>query len=138
MTRLALINPNTNIVENVTLDDRPMFEIDIPGYIIVDIDEVGGGGIGDTWNGTVLVKPAPPPPPIPKIVTPRQARLALHANGLLTTVEAMIAASSKEVQLTWEYAIEFKRDDALINSLGGQLGLTETQIDDLFLLASTL
>ena len=80
---------------------------------------------------------APLPPPV-TVVTPRQARLALHAAGMLETVEAAIAASDKPTQVTWEYAIEFRRDDPLINSLGTQLGLTPQQIDQFFATASQL
>lgn len=84
--------------------------------------------------------PASPPsePKIPNRVTPRQARLALHAAGLLDQVEAAIAAGDKSTQLTWEYAVEFRRDDQLINSLGKQMGLTDEQIDNLFIEASNL
>jgi len=71
-------------------------------------------------------------------VTPRQARLALNAAGLLDQVEATISAADKPTQLTWEYAVEFRRDDPLINGLGAQLGLTDAQIDALFVTASTL
>lgn len=59
MTVLAWINEQTNICENTTLDDRPASEITIPGYLIIDLEAVGGGGIGDAWDGTKLVKPEP-------------------------------------------------------------------------------
>lgn len=71
-------------------------------------------------------------------VTPRQAKLALYASGLLETVETMIAAADRPTQITWAEAIEFRRDDPLINGLGATLGLTSQQIDDLFTLAATL
>lgn len=56
MTTLAWINSN-NICENTTLDPRPASEIQISGYLILDLDAIGGGGIGDTWDGEKLVKP---------------------------------------------------------------------------------
>lgn len=59
MTTLAWINTSNNTCENTTLDDRPASEITIPGYMIVDLDAIGGGGIGDVWDGEKLVKPAP-------------------------------------------------------------------------------
>lgn len=75
---------------------------------------------------------------IPAVVTPRQAKLALYGAGLLETVEAAIAAADKATQITWNEAIEFRRDDPLINGLGKQLGLTDAQIDQLFVTASKL
>jgi hypothetical protein len=57
MTTLAWINTQTNVCENTTLDDRPASEIQIEGYLILDLDAIGGGGIGDTWDGKKLSKP---------------------------------------------------------------------------------
>lgn len=57
MTTLAWVNKETNICENTTLDDRPASKIKIDGYLILDLDDIGGGGIGDTWDGTRLIKP---------------------------------------------------------------------------------
>ena len=57
MTTIAWINQN-NICENVSLDDRPASEIQVAGYLLLDLDAIGGGGIGDTWDGENLVKPA--------------------------------------------------------------------------------
>jgi hypothetical protein len=63
MTTLAWINEQTNICDNVSLDDRPASEIQIPGYLMLDLDAIGGGGIGDTWDGEKLVKPVIPETP---------------------------------------------------------------------------
>lgn len=60
MTILAWINEQTNICDNTTLDDRPASEIHIDGYLILDLEAIGGGGIGDTWDGEKLNKPVPP------------------------------------------------------------------------------
>lgn len=59
MTILAWINEQTNICDNTSLDDRPVSEIHIDGYLILDLEAIGGGGIGDVWDGEKLVKPAP-------------------------------------------------------------------------------
>lgn len=57
MTILAWINEQTNICENTSLDDRPASEIQIDGYLMLDLEAIGGGGIGDFWDGVQLVKP---------------------------------------------------------------------------------
>lgn len=71
-------------------------------------------------------------------VTPYQARIALHMAGMLATVEAMMdnPATPAEAKIAWEYAITFQRNSPFIMSLGPALGLTDAQIDDLFLAAS--
>lgn len=56
MTILAWVNEQTNICENTTLDDRPATEIHIEGYLILDLEAIGGGGIGDVWDGVKLNK----------------------------------------------------------------------------------
>ena len=68
----------------------------------------------------------------------RQARLALRQQGLLATVQSNIDALSEESQIEWEYASVVARNSPLVASLGAALGLTETQLDDLFKLAITL
>lgn len=76
---------------------------------------------------------------VPKVVTIRQAKLALLQAGLLDDVEAAIAASdNRAAQIEWEYATEFRRDWPALLALQPSLGLTDQQIDDLFRLAATL
>jgi len=75
---------------------------------------------------------------VPSGVSMRQARLALKQQGLLATVQSNIDALSEESQIEWEYAAVVERSSPLVASLGGALGLTEVQLDDLFKLAATL
>jgi hypothetical protein len=73
-----------------------------------------------------------------KVVSMRQARLALLQAGLLSSVEEAVAAGDEAGKITWEYATEVRRDDPLVNNLSAALDLTEGQLDNLFSLASTL
>jgi hypothetical protein len=75
---------------------------------------------------------------VPASITPRQCRLVLMAQGLLADVEQMIAEQDQATQITWEYALEFRRDDPLLNALGQNLGLTDAQIDEFFIAAAQL
>lgn len=75
---------------------------------------------------------------VPASVSPRQVRLLLLQQGLLSSVEAMIAARDAATRITWEYALEFRRDDPLLASLASDLGLTSEQVDDFFISASQL
>lgn len=79
----------------------------------------------------------PAPTPIPQSVTRAQAKLALNAAGLLSGAEAAIANAGTEAQIYWADALVFERDHPLIASIGGALGLSEAQIDDLFRDAAT-
>jgi len=75
-------------------------------------------------------------------VSMRQARLALHAAGLLTSVDAAIAAMPEPdktaAQITWEFAQTVDRGFGMVPQLAAALGMTETQIDDLFIAAAQL
>jgi hypothetical protein len=75
----------------------------------------------------------------PKVVTMRQARLALLQSGLLAIVESAITDGTDEaMKIEWEYATEVKRDWSSLIALTETLGMTSQELDDLFQLASTL
>jgi len=89
------------------------------------------------------VEPPPPVPVVPAAVTMRQARLALNEAGLLDGVEAAIAgiqnpAERRKAQIEWEYAQEVQRYHGLVPAMAAALGMTDAQLDSLFLLAETL
>ena len=79
---------------------------------------------------------------VPRRVTMRQARLALHAAGLLGQVETAIDAlpepSRTEARIEWDFGSEVFRERDLVKMLGASLGLTSEQMDDLFITAATL
>jgi len=83
-----------------------------------------------------------PPAPIPQSVSMRQARQAMLYAGILSQVDALIAAMPGEegesARIDWNHARDVKRDWPLIGALGPQLGLTEQQIDDLFIYAGSI
>lgn len=72
---------------------------------------------------------------VPPVVSRFQARAALHLAGLLDDVEAMMALPETPVlaKLAWADAQEFERGSPTIAALAGQIGLTEAQIDQLFM-----
>lgn len=79
-----------------------------------------------------------PPPAVPKVVTMRQARLALLQAGLLSQVDAAVQQAGPAAQIEWEYATELRRTHTLTQDLAQGLGLTEAQLDALFTQASSL
>ena len=79
---------------------------------------------------------------VPLMVTMRQARLALHAAGLLVQVETAIDALPEpprsEARIEWDYASEVHRGSEFVTLLGAALELDKQSLDDLFLKASEL
>jgi hypothetical protein len=72
------------------------------------------------------------------VVSPLQMRRALRAQGLADAVAAYVAQQDADTQDAWEYAIQIRRDDALIVAAASALGKTPTEIDDLFRGAAAL
>lgn len=79
---------------------------------------------------------------VPQSVTMRQARLALHAAGLLSGVNAAIASleepAKTAAQIEWEYASAVERNAGLVPAMAAALGMSDADIDDLFVTAATL
>ena len=117
-------------------DQVALFRADVAQYG-GEIDEALLAEIEAEW-----VPLPPPPPPIITSVTMRQARLALHQQGLLTQVNNAVASMPGELgdkaRIEWEFSNAVKRDRPLVQVVAASLGLTSQQIDDLFTLAATL
>lgn len=75
-------------------------------------------------------------------ITPRQARRALLSMGLLDQVNTVLNSlpePDKSIALTdWEYGTEVRRNDPWVLALAPSLGLTEEQLDDLFVTAAEI
>lgn len=131
----ALISPNENnrIVE-IKANNRtfpiaePLHWVDCPDNCKTDWTYVDGQ----------FIEPVPLAPVIPTTVSMRQARLALLQVDLLTQVNLAIENGTEADKITWEYATEVNCSDSLVSNMAIALGLTEQQLDDLFILASTL
>jgi len=75
-------------------------------------------------------------------LTMRQTRLALKNAGLLADVETAISNLSTEekevAEIEWNYADRVYRSSEWLNNIASELGLTESEIDDLFYTAHEL
>jgi len=80
----------------------------------------------------------PPPPPIPSTVTRFQALAVLAAGGYLDTVHAYIDTlpRSNITRLAFENATDWERTSPTVNTLAQMLGLTDAQVDELFIAAA--
>lgn len=72
----------------------------------------------------------------------RQFRLGLLAHGLLTQVDEAVAALEEPqrsaAEIEWEYATSFDRTHPLVAALSAHIGLTDEQIDEMWLEAKEL
>lgn len=93
-------------------------------------------------EGEAILPYVAPPAPVPEVVTMRQARLALLGAGLLSSVNAAIASlpspQKEAAEVEWEYAAVVHRNSGLVPAMAQALGMTEQQIDELFITASAL
>lgn len=77
---------------------------------------------------------------VPQEVTRFKALAALHIAGLLATVEAMMADQTTDTLtvLAWKNAQEFKRHSPMVLNMAQALGLSDQQVDELFIAASQI
>ena len=79
------------------------------------------------------------PTAIPALVSFFQGCAALQSSGYLDAVEAYMAGPATPVEkLAWRTITEIRRASPMTEKLAAMLGLTETQVDDLFILAATI
>lgn len=102
-------------------------------------------GFGANWTGTswVICPYVAPKPTVPAFVTRAQAKLALLQAGLLDNVQAAIDAipdlnQRKAAQIEWDDRLTFERASGALVTMASLLGMTDSQIDDLFILAASL
>ena len=74
---------------------------------------------------------------VPSQITPRQCRLQLLSLGLLDEVETMCNAN-REMQIWFEYSLDFQRSHEMVTAMGTQIGMSESDMDNLFIEASKL
>lgn len=82
----------------------------------------------------------PAAPAVPRSVSRFQARAALLNAGLLESVEQMMSSPDTPAlaRLAWTDAQEFRRTSPTVAAMAGALGLSDAQIDDLFIAAATI
>ena len=85
-----------------------------------------------------VIAPYITPPPVIAPVSPRQIRQALTRAGLRTAVETAVAAGDQDLKDWWEFSTTFERLNPQVTAMGAALGVSDTQLDDLWTLASTL
>ena len=71
---------------------------------------------------------------VPTKITPVQARLMMNHQGLREQVETLInQADNQDIKDYWEYSLAIERNHPILNDMATQLGLTDEQLDNLFI-----
>jgi len=71
-------------------------------------------------------------------LTPAQLDLALLQFGLLDAVEAYVAAADRPTQIAYKKVKTFKRSNLLLNTAAGLLGMTDKQVDAVWMYGAAL
>lgn len=76
-------------------------------------------------------------------LTPRQIRTALVAYGVdLSMIDAALNSLPEPTRsfakISWEYSIQYFRDDPLVDSVAVMLGWTPQHLDELWILGASL
>jgi len=78
-------------------------------------------------------------PVVPAQVTRAQALVVLSQAGLVPAIEAAIDAKGEPAKtvasIAWKESLHFVRNGATVTMLAADLGLTDAQVDDLFIQA---
>lgn len=76
---------------------------------------------------------------VPQVITSFQAKAALSQAGLYSKVNTYMTTTAPELQqIAWAEASTFDRNDSFIAALAPALGLTDSQVDQLFIVGVTL
>ena len=90
-------------------------------------------------EGNTPLPYVPPPPPIPAQVPMWAVRTVLQNDGLFDQAQALIEASTDNaLKNVWEYGNFADRNSNAIAALATALGLTEQQVDQMFIDANNL
>lgn len=102
-------------------------------------------GVGDLLDGEYFSQTQPAPvgtSSVPESVTMRQARLALMRSGKLNAVNSAIAEMPGEegdtARIEWEFSGTVERNWGFVKQVAFQIGLSDNDLDDLFVLAASL
>ena len=81
----------------------------------------------------------PPLPPVPQQVPMWTVRTVLQNDGLFDQINTIIAGSTDQaLKNVWEYGNFADRNSVAINTIAYTLGLTEKQVDQMFIDANNL
>lgn len=138
MARYAIINGSDviNVVEYDTTPANPP-----PGYL-PPVKAVKSDVASPGWtylNNTFIAPETENTPPIIVPVPMWAFRTILQANNLFDQVQTIVSSSTDPaLKNVWEYGNFATRNSIAINTIAYTLGLTEQQVDQMFIDANNL
>lgn len=122
----------------IKLGVREELEAVLPHDRVIEIDDRGYVSLSDKefyiTSEEILDGVFEPKRLVPVSVTPRQFKLALLEFGILDSASAYADASS-EFKIYFEDSLEFDRSHPILIEAAHLLGMTDEQLDQLFMLA---
>lgn len=120
---------NGKVVNVMEADTKPAFASD---WIETTTASPGWSYANGVFSPPQVVEP------VPQSVSRFQARQALKQAGLYTAVDYAVSQANQRIKDAWKEANVFERDSPSIAALAQALGLTKTQVDDLFRAAAKI
>jgi len=124
--------------------DVDILKLAFPGAEMVSVDVLPPGFAVDRYewiDGALSEKPPiAPPPVVPESVSRFQARMALRNAGLFDAADAAMNDPSTPViaMEAWQTAQIFRRSSPTVAAMAAALGLTDQQLDELFVAAGQI
>jgi hypothetical protein len=124
-----------------------------PGFTVADLSQEQEAAViaGDSfWTPELDGDGAPtgsgtlsaPPPQVPDTIANWRAKAVIELHGLTTQVEAALTAMEGAPGITaraaWNGNADFARHGATVTALATTLGLTDAQLDTMFIQAAAL
>ena len=133
----GIIPPERTVYSTETGTPRTIREFEIPAGYTLEQPEPG-----QVWDGDGWVTPPPAPPSVPASVTMRQARRVLRLHGLMDAVQPAIDSLPEpdrtDAQIDWDCSATVERHRGFVLVIAQALGITDEQLDALFIEAATL
>jgi hypothetical protein len=97
------------------------------------------------WNGTTWIEGATPEeieeankPIVPESISQMKLRKQLILSGIaISSIDALIQSLPQPnrdlIYTMWEYAVVFDRHNPELNAMAGMLGVTQQQLDEIFI-----
>lgn len=121
--------------ENESIVATPLGNVPLARFLVEHAEDEGGPPAIEPYS-----PPSPPSSPVPDSVTQYQAREILRQSGLLATVNAHIDSlgETDATYIAWHYASRIRRNSPFVSSIAPALGLSESQLDAMFVAAAEL
>lgn len=110
--------------------------------IVINNVKVGELSLPDGTSEAVWAEKLAAYQPKPKTfapIRPMYIRMALEELNILDSIEAALEAPEMKLKkIAWEFALEYHRDNSMVNEFAAAFGLSSSQLDDLFDRAAVL